>query len=80
MQHDAGLDVSRKETALCVIDARPNCLGGRGSLQIRCMSHGVRQTGRHTVRTGLETGATARWLLHKLKRRIDLPARSRRAS
>jgi transposase len=74
MQHYVGLDVSQKETAVCVIDdAGKIVFEGKGRSEPGALARLISKRAPQAVRIGLETGAMASWLWHELKR-IDLPA------
>lgn len=73
MQHYVGLDVSQKETAMCVIDdAGRIVFEGKARSEPGALARLIAKRAPHAVRIGFETGAMASWLWHELKR-IDLP-------
>src|SRR3954453_22687390 len=73
MNQYVGLDVSQKETAVCVVDQD-------GKILFECkapsdpgaLAQVIRKWAPAAERIGFETGAMASWLWHELKR-IDLP-------
>lgn len=73
MKHYVGLDVSQRETAVCVVDH-----DGRVVFEGSARSHPgdlaalIRKRAPNAERIGFETGAMASWLWHELKR-IGLP-------
>jgi transposase len=74
MQQYVGLDISQKETAVCVIDdAGQFVFEGRARSKPGALAKLIAKRAPHAVRIGFETGAIASWLWHELKR-IDLPA------
>src|SRR6478609_3739148 len=73
MTHYVGLDVSQRETALCVIDERGKILfEGKAPSDPGALAHTIRKRAPEAVRIGFEMGAMAGWLWHELKR-IGLP-------
>lgn len=85
MAHSVGLDVSRKTTAICVVDAAGKTIW-RGVCatvpdQIETM---IRRHAGNDARVGVETGAMTPWLVHELRGRdievICLDARHARAA
>jgi transposase len=73
MQHYVGLDMSQKETAMCVIDdAGRIVFEGKARSEPGALARLIAKRAPHAVRIGFETGAMASWLWHELKR-IDLP-------
>ena len=73
MQQYVGLDVSQKETAVCVIDdAGRIVFEGKARSEPGALATVIRKRAPHAARIGFETGAMASWLWHELKR-IDLP-------
>lgn len=74
MQQYVGLDVSQKETAVCVIDESGRIvLEGKARSEPGALVKLLARHAPHAVRIGLETGAMSSWLWHELKR-IGLPA------
>jgi transposase len=73
VKHYVGLDVSQRETAVCVVDEN-----GRVLFEGSARSHPgdlaalIRKRAPNAERIGFETGAMASWLWHELKR-IGLP-------
>jgi transposase len=73
MQQYVGLDVSQKETAVCVIDeAGKIVFEGKARSEPGALAKVIAKRAPAAVRIGLETGAMSSWLWHELKR-IDLP-------
>lgn len=73
MKQYVGLDVSQKETSVCVVNET-----GRSIFEGKAKSHPgaltelLRKRAPNAERIGFETGAMASWLWHEL-RRVDLP-------
>src|SRR4029077_20922087 len=63
-----GLDVSLKETSICVIDDADK-IGWRGQVEStpETIASAVKQHAPHAVRIGLESGQLSNWLFHGLK-------------
>jgi hypothetical protein len=67
MEHDVGLDVSLKLTAICIVDRT-------GKIQREGVVHSdpeaiaafIKSNASHVARIGLETGATSTWLWTEL--------------
>jgi transposase len=73
MQQYVGLDVSQKETAVCVIDGNGEIVfEGKAPSEPGALAKVIHKRAPRAVRIGFETGAMASWLWHELKR-IDLP-------
>jgi transposase len=73
MQQYVGLDVSQKETAVCVIDDTGRIVfEGKARSEPGALAKIIGKRAPNAVRIGFETGAMASWLWHELKR-IDLP-------
>ena len=73
MQQYVGLDVSQKETAVCVIDdAGRIVFEGKARSEPGALAKVIRKRAPQAARIGFETGSMASWLWHELKR-IDLP-------
>ena len=73
MQQYVGLDVSQKETAVCVInEAGKIVFEGKARSEPGALAKVIAKRAPAAVRIGLETGAMSSWLWHELKR-IDLP-------
>ena len=73
MKQYVGLDVSQKETAVCVIDESGRIVfEGKARSEPGALARLIAKRAPHAVRIGFETGAMASWLWHELKR-IDLP-------
>jgi transposase len=68
-----GLDVSQKETAVCVVDQEGKVLfEGKVPSDPGVLARVIRKRAPEAERIGFETGAMASWLWHELKR-IELP-------
>jgi transposase len=73
MKQYVGLDVSQKETAVCVIDESGRIVfEGKARSEPGALARLIAKRAPDAVRIGFETGAMASWLWHELKR-IDLP-------
>ena len=73
MQQYVGLDVSQKETAVCVIDEAGGIVfEGKARSEPGVLAKVIAKRAPEAVRIGFETGAMSSWLWHELKR-IDLP-------
>lgn len=73
MKQYVGLDVSQKETAVCVIDDTGRIVfEGKARSEPGALARLIAKRAPQAVRIGFETGAMASWLWHELKR-IDLP-------
>lgn len=73
MQSYVGLDVSLKQTAVCVVDGVGKILReGMVESDPDAIAAFIRSTALNVARIGLETGATSTWLWTELKKR-DLP-------
>jgi transposase len=73
MQQYVGLDVSQKETAVCVIDEAGRIVfEGKARSEPGALAKVIAKRAPHAVRIRFETGAMSSWLWHELKR-IDLP-------
>jgi transposase len=67
------LDVSQKETAMCVVDQDGKVLfEGKVPSDPGALARAVGKRAPGAERIGFETGATASWLWHELKR-VGLP-------
>jgi transposase len=64
-----GLDVSLKETSICVIDDADKIVW-RGQVEStpEGIASAIKQRAAHAVRIGLESGQLSSWLFHELKR------------
>lgn len=68
MTHYAGLDVSVKETAICVIDSAGAILWqGKVATQIEAIAEALARRAPELERAGMETGPVAVWLWHGLR-------------
>jgi len=64
-----GLDVSLKETSICVIDDADKIVWrGRVDSTPEAIATAVKQHAPHAIRIGLESGQLSNWLFHELKR------------
>lgn len=73
MKHYVGLDVSQKETALCVVDENGHMVfAGRAKSDPGALAAILAKKAPLAERIGFETGAMSSWLWHEL-RRIGLP-------
>ena len=63
-----GLDVSLKETSICVIDDADKIVWrGRVDSTPEAIASAVKEHAPHAVRIGLESGQLSSWLFHELK-------------
>jgi transposase len=73
MKQYVGLDVSQKETSVCVIDeSGATVYEGKAPSDPGALARVIRKRAPTVERIGFETGAMSSWLWHELKR-IDLP-------
>lgn len=73
MRQYVGLDVSQRETSVCVVNETGQAIfEGRAKSDPGDLSKLLRKHAPWAERIGFETGATASWLWHEL-RRVDLP-------
>ncbi len=73
MQQYAGLDVSLKETSICVVDDSGKILReGTVIFEPKAIAEFTKTKAPHAKRIGLETGPTSTWLWHEL-RALGLP-------
>ena len=73
MQQYVGLDVSQKETAVCVIDDIGRIVfEGKARSEPGVLAKVIAKRAPNAIRIGFETGAMSSWLWHELKR-IELP-------
>lgn len=73
MKQYVGLDVSQKETSVCVVNEMGTIIfEGRAKSDPGALTALLRKHAPHAERIGFETGAMASWLWHEL-RRVDLP-------
>ncbi|WP_223291571.1 IS110 family transposase [Defluviicoccus vanus] len=73
MKHYVGLDVSQKETSICVVDdAGKFVFEGKAKSEPGALAAMIRKRAPFAERIGFETGAMASWLWHELKR-VGLP-------
>lgn len=73
MKQYVGLDVSQKETSICVLDEDGRVVfEGKVPSDPGALAALLRKRAPHIERIGFETGAMASWLWHELKR-IGLP-------
>src|SRR5215831_3226217 len=67
-KHYVGLDVSLKETSICVIDDADKIVWrGQVDTTPEAIASAIKQHTTHAVRIGLESGQLSSWLFHELK-------------
>ena len=65
-----GLDVSLKETSICVVDESGKVVWrGRTDSTPQAIAEAIKKHARHVVRIGLESGQLSTWLFHGLNER-----------
>ncbi len=68
MKSYVGMDVSLKETSICVVDGNGGILSeATVTSEPEAIANHIKKTAPDVVRIGLETGPTATWLWHELK-------------
>ena len=69
MRQCVGLDMSQKETSICIVDetGRP-IYQGRVKSDTGVLATVIAKKAPNAERVGLETGAMSSWLWHELKR------------
>ena len=73
MKQYVGLDVSQKETSVCVVDEQGRLMfEGKVKSAPGALTHLIHRRAPQAERIGFETGAMASWLWHEL-RRVGLP-------
>ena len=73
MKQYVGLDVSQRETAICVVGEMGQVIfEGKVKSDPGALTSLLRKYAPHAERIGFEAGAMASWLWHDL-RRVDLP-------
>jgi transposase len=73
MKHYIGLDVSTKETNICIVDEDGKIVfEGKAKSDPGALTDLVRKRAPYAERIGFETGAMSSWLWHELKR-VGLP-------
>ena len=73
MKQYVGLDVSQKETAVCVVDENGKVVfEGKAASDPGALARVISKRAPAAERIGFETGAMASWLWHELKR-VGLP-------
>jgi transposase len=73
MKQYVGLDVSQKESSVCVVDEEGRVIfEGKAPSEPGALARTIRKRAQSAERIGFETGAMASWLWHELKR-IGLP-------
>ena len=73
MKQYVGLDVSQKETSVCVLDEKGRTVfEGKAPSDPGALAKVLAKRAPAAERIGFETGAMASWLWHELKR-IGLP-------
>ncbi|MGB3317529.1 MAG: hypothetical protein WA978_08385 [Sphingopyxis granuli] len=71
MKHYVGLDVSQKETSICIVDETGRPIHqGRVKSDPGVLAAVIAKKAPNAERVGLETGAMSSWLWHELKRRF----------
>jgi len=69
MKHYVGLDVSQKETSICIVDESGRPIHqGRVKSDPGVLAAVIARKAPNAERVGLETGAMSSWLWHELKR------------
>ncbi|ALC10568.1 IS110 family transposase [Sphingopyxis sp. 113P3] len=69
MKHYVGLDVSQKETSICIVDEAGRPIHqGRVKSDPGVLAAVIAKKAPNAERVGLETGAMSSWLWHELKR------------
>jgi len=72
MKQYVGLDVSQRETSVCVLNETGHILfEGKAKSDPGALTALLRKRAPHAERIGFESGAMASWLWHEL-RRLDL--------
>jgi len=72
MEVYVGLDVSLKETAICVVDGSGKIVSeGKVLSEPLALAEFLRAKAGNAKRIGLETGPTTTWLWHELRAQID---------
>jgi|ERR1700709_336480 transposase len=67
METFVGLDVSLKETSVCVLNQQGMCVfEGKVASEPKAIAGLIRKHARGVVRVGLESGPTSVWLTHTL--------------
>jgi transposase len=62
-----GVDVSLKETSICVVDEAGKVVWrGRSDSTPQAIAAAVKRYARHVLRIGLESGQLSMWLFHGL--------------
>ena len=73
MHHYVGLDVSLRQTAVCIVDQTGKIKReGMVASDPEVIANFIAKHGSHVERIGLETGATSTWLWTELKK-LGLP-------
>ncbi|ANT54421.1 IS110 family transposase [Mesorhizobium amorphae] len=73
MKQYVGLDVSQRETSVCVVDdAGRSVFQGKVKSDPGALTELLRKRAPHAERIGFETGAMSSWLWHELKR-VGMP-------
>jgi len=69
MKHYVGLDVSQRETAVCVVDETGKLIfEGKAKSDPGALAELLRKKAPLAERIGFETGAMSSWLWHELSR------------
>jgi transposase len=73
MKQYVGLDVSQRETSVCVVNEEGQCIfESKAKSDPGALAELLRKRAPNAQRIGFETGAMSSWLWHEL-RRVDLP-------
>lgn len=73
MKHYVGLDVSQKETSICVVDGGGKVVyEGRAASEPGALAKVIAKHAPHAERIGFESGMMSSWLWHEL-RHVGLP-------
>ncbi len=68
MELYVGMDVSLKETSICVVDDKGKIVSeGTVISEPKAITEHIKSAAPDATRIGLETGPTATWLWHELK-------------
>jgi transposase len=69
MKQYVGLDVSQKETSVCVVNESGQIVfEGKAKSDPNALTELLRKRAPHAERVGFETGAMSSWLWHELRR------------
>lgn len=74
MSHYVGLDISMKETVICIVNDKGVCIHkGRSKTDPEKIADHLKKTGLKIEKIGLESGSLSHWLVNEL-RGLELPA------